>query len=439
MNRLLNLVHRFWFAPAPAGRLAFIRMAAAGYCLWYLLTRHSHFTEYSKFSPSLFEPVGLSALLSEPLPEFWTQLLYYTTLFAGAAFLLGWKFRVSGPAFALLLIATLSYRYSWSMIYHDFHIVAVQIFILGFSASADAWSLDRRHSNAQMSHWRYGWPIRLLCAATMLTYFVAGVAKIQSNLGWGWMDGSELKLQVAADALRKEVLGESGMPLFRILYPYEWIFTIVGFFTLVIELGAPLFLANKRLAQLWAIGGWLMHWGIFLIMGIRFRYQLSGLVFLPFFEVEKIPAHFARWWRRLMVHPRATATSSSVVLFDGVCNFCHAWVRFIFKHDRTGRFRFASQQSEKGRQLLTAAGAPADLSTLILLEEGCVYVKSEAALRIIASLGGVWSAAKWLRVLPLKWRDWAYDVLAHNRYRLFGKRASSCEMPPSNFGERVLS
>lgn len=439
MNKLLNALHRFWFDPAPAGRLAFVRILTAGYCLWYLLTRHSHFTAYSKISASLFEPVGLAAMLSEPMPESWAQALYYATLLAGIAFLLGWKFRISGPAFALLLIAALSYRYSWSMIYHDFHIVAAHVLILGLSASADAWSLDRRSADPKASHWRYGWPIRLLCAATVLTYFVSGVAKIQSELGWGWMSGGELKLQVAADALRKEVLGESGTTLFKVLYPYNWIFTIVGLFTLIVELGAPLFLANKRLSRLWAASGWLMHWGIFLIMGIRFRYQMSGLVFLSFFDVEKLPGYFARLWRNLGARPEAaSASAASVVLFDGACNFCNAWVRFIFRRDSSGRFNFASQQSDQGRNLLAAHGAPNDLSTLILVAgDGRVYVKSEAVWRILVALGGVWRLAAFMRVLPVGLRDRAYDAFARNRYRLFGKK-EVCEMPPPDFGGRVL-
>ena len=57
---------------------------------------------------------------------------------------------------------------------------------------------------------------------------------------------------------------------------------------MIIELGAPFALANRRAGMAWAALTWLMHWGIFFIMGIRFRYQMSGLIFLPFFDVEKI-------------------------------------------------------------------------------------------------------------------------------------------------------
>ena len=434
----MKKLHDYWFSPAPATRLAFIRILTGGFGLWYLLTRYSHFTAYDKADPRLFSPVGFSALLSEPMPVFFAQALYYATLIARACYLLGFRFRLSGPLFALLLMAALSYRYSWSMIYHDLHILAVHVLIIGLSASADAWSLDRRGDPGK-THWRYGWPVRLLSAATILTYFVSGAAKIFSELGWGWLAGSELKLQIAADVLRKEVLGESGMPLFKMFYTYDWLFTAMGVFTLIVELGAPLFLANRRLSQAWAACSWLMHWGIFLFMGIRFRYQLSGLVFLSFFEVEKIPARLARALRSLPPRP-ATASGTgapAVVLFDGECNFCNAWVRFILKRDLSVQFYFASQQYEGGRNLLTRSKAPTDLSSLVLVEQGAVYVKSEAALRVMGKLGGAWSLLAVLRWIPRGLRDGAYDLFAAYRYRLFG-RDSHCEMPPAGFSERVL-
>ncbi len=58
--------------------------------------------------------------------------------------------------------------------------------------------------------------------------------------------------------------------------------------SLALELGAPAVLADKRLSKLWALGAFSMHWGIYLTMKIKFRYQMSGLVFVSFFELERI-------------------------------------------------------------------------------------------------------------------------------------------------------
>lgn len=54
------------------------------------------------------------------------------------------------------------------------------------------------------------------------------------------------------------------------------------------ELAAPLALLDRRLARLLALGAFSMHWGTFFIMGIRFRHNLSGVLYLPYFPVERL-------------------------------------------------------------------------------------------------------------------------------------------------------
>lgn len=182
------------------------------------------------------------------------------------------------------------------MIYHSRNLLVLHILILGFVQSADAFSLDsarRRRRGLEAPppvHWQYGWPIRLLCAVTLATYCVAGIAKVTGELGWSWMAGAALRDQIAVDALRKELLGSSAQPLAFTLYDQIWLFSLAGTGTLLLELGAPFALFHKRLSTLWVFGAFSMHWGILLVMGIEFRYQLSGLVFLSFFEIERVVA-----------------------------------------------------------------------------------------------------------------------------------------------------
>lgn len=104
------------------------------------------------------------------------------------------------------------------------------------------------------------------------------------------MAGAALRDQIAVDALRKELLGSSAQPLAFTLYDQIWLFSLAGTGTLLLELGAPFALFHKRLSTLWVFGAFSMHWGILLVMGIEFRYQLSGLVFLSFFEIERVVA-----------------------------------------------------------------------------------------------------------------------------------------------------
>jgi hypothetical protein len=215
-------------------------------------------------------------------------------------FVVGWGHRFTGPLFGALLLWILSYRQSWSMIYHSMNLPALHVLILGLARAADALSLDsRRPPGATLRRepaggWRYGWPIQLISAVTVFSYFVTGVAKAAGPLGWAWATGDALRKQVGADAIRKEVLGDAGSPLFYVLYDEVWLFAIMGVGTLALELGAPVALLNRRLGRLWALSAFLLHWGILFIMGIKFRYHLSGILYASFFDVERL----VTWYRR---------------------------------------------------------------------------------------------------------------------------------------------
>ncbi len=116
-----------------------------------------------------------------------------------------------------------------------------------------------------------------------------------------------------------------------------------------------------------------------------------------------------------------------VILFDGVCNFCNTTINYILDHDG-GRHQFASLQSAYGQSILDQLNRPSlDFDSVLLWEDGHIYEKSEAALRIARHVKG-W---KWLwifRFLPLSIRDRVYSLIARNRYRWFGKR-ESCRLP----------
>jgi predicted DCC family thiol-disulfide oxidoreductase YuxK len=131
--------------------------------------------------------------------------------------------------------------------------------------------------------------------------------------------------------------------------------------------------------------------------------------------------------------------SHPIVLFDGVCNFCNRSVNWIIRRDRRGRFRFAALQSEAGTALQERHGLdPSALDTLVLVEDGRVYVKSTAALRILRRLRSRWRALYGLIAVPRPVRDFAYDWFARRRYRWFGKR-DECMVPTADVRERFLT
>jgi predicted DCC family thiol-disulfide oxidoreductase YuxK len=117
-----------------------------------------------------------------------------------------------------------------------------------------------------------------------------------------------------------------------------------------------------------------------------------------------------------------------VILFDGVCNFCNASINFVIDRDAARRFRFASLQSDFGQRLLAENNRQlTDFDTVLLLREGKLYEKSDAALEIARYLKG-WSWLYLFRFVPRFIRDFFYDIIAKNRYRLFGK-SESCRIP----------
>jgi predicted DCC family thiol-disulfide oxidoreductase YuxK len=132
-------------------------------------------------------------------------------------------------------------------------------------------------------------------------------------------------------------------------------------------------------------------------------------------------------------------TERPTILFDGVCNLCNRTVRFVLARDPRERFVFAPLQSATGRELLSRVGFPGDgRPSIVLVEEGRFYVKSEAMLRILAGLSGLWPTLALLRVVPRGLRDALYDWIATNRYRWFGQRAE-CPVPTPEQRRRFLA
>jgi len=130
-------------------------------------------------------------------------------------------------------------------------------------------------------------------------------------------------------------------------------------------------------------------------------------------------------------------TQNQIVVFDGYCNFCSAGVRFILRKDRAGRIMFTHVQSKLGARLLKEHGVSSlDPDTFLFVDNGQVYVRSDAAIKISKYLG-VWRVLGVVRFLPRAIRDFVYDVIARNRYTWFGKR-DSCFLPSPEERNRFI-
>ena len=127
-----------------------------------------------------------------------------------------------------------------------------------------------------------------------------------------------------------------------------------------------------------------------------------------------------------------------LILFDGVCIFCSRWVRFVIDHDPERRFRFVTIQSDAGRELATRFGIePEAPQTNAVISGGRIFFKSDAALTVLGLLPSTRPLAI-LRAVPRWLRDPAYDLIARNRYRLFG-RTDVCMVPAPADRDRFIA
>jgi len=136
--------------------------------------------------------------------------------------------------------------------------------------------------------------------------------------------------------------------------------------------------------------------------------------------------------------------SHPILLYDGVCGLCNRTNQFVLRHDPEGLFRFASLQSPLAERILTRHGASArDLDTVYVVvnynqPDESLRPRSDAVVFILTRLGGIWRPAGILiGWLPQWFRDWAYNLVARTRYRIFG-RYESCQLPSPENRRRFL-
>ena len=131
-------------------------------------------------------------------------------------------------------------------------------------------------------------------------------------------------------------------------------------------------------------------------------------------------------------------SSSAIVLFDGVCNFCNASINWIIRRDHNARFRFAPLQSSTGERLQREHGLdPAALDTMLLVDDGRAYLRSTAALRIVRELSFPWPILYGFIIVPPPIRDFVYTAFGNRRYRWFGKK-DECMVPSPELRDRFL-
>ncbi|SDH64455.1 Predicted thiol-disulfide oxidoreductase YuxK, DCC family [Pedobacter terrae] len=131
-------------------------------------------------------------------------------------------------------------------------------------------------------------------------------------------------------------------------------------------------------------------------------------------------------------------SKNPVIFFDGVCNLCNASVQFVIEHDQKDLFKFTALQGDYAKETLPKFNADLEkLATILLLEDGKLYTKSSAALRVARKLNGLIPLLYTFIIVPKFMRDWVYDWIAKNRYKWWGKQ-ESCWVPTPALKSKFL-
>jgi len=128
----------------------------------------------------------------------------------------------------------------------------------------------------------------------------------------------------------------------------------------------------------------------------------------------------------------------NIIIFDGVCNFCNSAVNFIIKRDPTSKFLFTPLQSKTAEELIIKYKViNYDFGSIILIKDGEKFFRSDAVFEIVKDLSGYWYLFRISRIIPLVIRDYIYNLVSKNRYRIFGKK-DSCMIPTKELQKKFL-
>ena len=405
-----RLIH----SDASPEALAVARMWVFG--MWVVLALQDAMMAQAGLQASLRVPLGIMPLVPSGLIEWLSSpgglLTFKVTLVtACAAAALGLLTRVAMVVAITLVILwqTLSRSFMGYANHAELPLLFAAL-VLAISPCDRAlvlWPRARRDPGPAACQF----PLVAILGITCLTYLFIGTFRLTHGLP-GLFQSNALSEWILSLNLRYADPGTSlgvawiGNPVLRAGGK-------VGFFFLtLLEVATPFCLMSWRFRAAWLPAMLLAHVGILLLMRIDFTNQV--LCYLFFID--------SRHWA-----PARTRASTSTVFFDGYCGLCNGFVDFVLARDRERKFRFAPLQ---GSTSIARFGDPGDVdpSTIILEEDGIVFERSTAALRIISRLGGAWGMVAVLGLVPRPIRDAVYDWVARHRYGWFGKR-DTCRIP----------
>lgn len=247
-----------------------------------------------------------------------------------------------------------------------------------------------------------------------LSYSISGIDKLMSP---SWANGTAIIHLLENPLARNWWLREYllGMPE-SFLHLMTW--TILALEILFLPLA--IFNRTRSLAWLSII---IMHSGILMI--VDFADLTVGMLMIHVFTFD------SKWLK-----PVQKDQKKRIVFFDGICGLCNSFIDLLMREDKQNVLSYAPLQGQTAKELIPESNL-IDLDTIMYYDNGKLFQKSDAVLRILGDIGGIWKLALVFKVVPLFVRNKVYDFVAGNRYKWFGKK-EACRMPTKEEREKIL-
>lgn len=392
--------------------------------------------EYPRYQFAFFRVVFGSYLLVHFLmllssaPEIWSSVGFISDVklnmtygvFPNILYLwdspLGVRIFISVMALLSFFVAIGFYRrtsslilwYGWACLFHQNNLilnpgipmVGWLLLALAIIPKGEGWGVERREQDWEM-------PAILFWGAWIIAGVAYTISGIDKAFAPSWQDGSAithlLNNPLARDYFIRDFL----------LSTPEFFRKMLTWFTLSVEIlfGLLVIFSKTRMLAWFMIMA--MHLGI--LMVVDFPDLTLGVMMLHLFAFD------GRWFQ--------VEKKERIVIFDGVCGFCNRSIDILMKIDEKRELRYTPLQGEFAKGLAIEP----DIDSIVFYEDGKLYYKSKAILKILRSLGGIWIIVNILYIIPRALRDFVYDLIAKYRYKIFGKM-QSCRMP--NKGEAEL-
>ncbi|GIT99670.1 hypothetical protein TSL6_01770 [Sulfurovum sp. TSL6] len=300
--------------------------------------------------------------------------------------------------------------YGWACLFHQNNLilnpglpmVGWLLLALALIPKGEGWGIEKEDESWTMPPILY-WGAWIIIG---VSYSISGIDKAMAP---SWIDGSAithlLNNPLARDYFIRDLL-LSTPELFRQILTWSALVLEIGFALLVI-------FSKTRIIAWFMIMA--MHLGILII--VDFPDLTLGVIMIHLFTFD------ARWFK--------IEDKQRVIIFDGVCGFCNKSVDTLIRIDTQKRFHYTSLQGEFVKTLTLKP----NIDSIVFYEDGTLYYKSTAILKILRSLGGIWIVTNLFYLIPRVLRDYIYDFIATYRYNIFGKM-ESCRMPKE--GEQAL-